>query len=1344
MSNLESPNVIEDLNSNQITSEISLTKQRELIDELGRLIAERAKSEDIASKGYQTRDAATQAQFSADERRLNQRFKADTSKAQDDHTASLGHVIEEYESGGLAAAQTYDSLTQRAVEHTVAALDQSKETWEDSRSDADARFAATEQRIATDLLANDKQRAEFAAQWSNLDETVHRILRRRRCRLIDEPPRVLVQKPAFRQVDPHVANEGSFAAANEHAQQLTHLPIARVLHAGVLFTVFIGVWLATLFPLVKVLESQPDSAVVALIASAATALVVVFAMLVFVRPIIKHQSLTIFDRYRQSQLEGEDSLAALTDSARESAQQQRAENGKRQAAELQLADGKYQRSVAELNAERDARLKRALEEYQAKRASLQQSRERKINESQQRFQAVSRDLKQAYDSANHALSNKREQELDISRQTFDRGWARLVERWKDGLSNFATAIDHMNRYCDARFPPWNTVDWRNWLPPRQDLQALRFGHQRLRLNMFSHGLPTDDSLKPERSEFHLPAVLSFPKCPSLLLEAYGEGRESASRILQNVMLRFLTAMPAGKVRFTILDAVGLGRNFSAFMHLADYDEKIVSHRIWSEPAHINQRLLDLTEHMQDVIQTYLRNEFASIEEYNKQAGEVAEPYHVLVIANFPAGFSEEAAQRLVSIANSGARCGVYTLISTDSKLDLPRNFDIADLEGRAATLQWDGTGFSWLDPVLKELPLVLEQPPPDDLFTEIVRTAGRHAKDAGRVEVPFGTVAPKVDNWWTQDSRAEIEVPLGRAGASKLQHLRLGKGTSQHVLIAGKTGSGKSTLLHAMIINLALHYSPNEIQFYLIDFKKGVEFKPYATQRMPHACVVAIESEREFGMSVLERLDAELRRRGDMFRAAGVQDIKGYRDSHPQESMPRVLLVIDEFQEFFVQDDKLAQDAALLLDRLVRQGRAFGIHVLLGSQTLAGAYSLARSTLGQMAVRIALQCSEADSHLILSEENTAARLLNRPGEAIYNDANGLFEGNHPFQVVWLGVNECENYLKQLSTLAEHRRLTLIPPIVFEGSAPADPAENDWLKRALTSPNAIDVFPQIWLGSAVSIKEPTSVAFRRQSGSNLLIVGQQEGLALGILANCVISAAATSGTGLSRGDATRPRLWIFDGSRTDSPDAAFWSRLVDRTGLTAEVVLPAGISAAINQCSQELARRAEQPDENHPAIIVLVYNLSRFRELRRSDDDFGFSSSQEDDKPKCASKQFVSLLRDGPALGIYVLIWSDSLTTVTRWFDRQTVKDFDHRVLFQMGANDSSNLIDSPAAGRLGVNRAILYSEESGQSEKFRPYGPPGDVWLAWVRDQLRGRAADTRPIGWHDPDKASLSEQGRA
>jgi DNA segregation ATPase FtsK/SpoIIIE, S-DNA-T family len=92
------------------------------------------------------------------------------------------------------------------------------------------------------------------------------------------------------------------------------------------------------------------------------------------------------------------------------------------------------------------------------------------------------------------------------------------------------------------------------------------------------------------------------------------------------------------------------------------------------------------------------------------------------------------------------------------------------------------------------------------------------------------------------------------------------------------------------------------------------------------------------------------------------------------------LLIIDEFQEFFTEDDRVAQNAALLLDRLVRQGRAFGIHVLLGSQTLGGAYTLARTTLGQMTIRIALQCNQADALLIMDDDNPAPRLLSRPAK----------------------------------------------------------------------------------------------------------------------------------------------------------------------------------------------------------------------------------------------------------------------------------------------------------------------------------------------------------------------------
>ena len=333
-------------------------------------------------------------------------------------------------------------------------------------------------------------------------------------------------------------------------------------------------------------------------------------------------------------------------------------------------------------------------------------------------------------------------------------------------------------------------------------------------------------------------------------------------------------------------------------------------------------------------------------------------------------------------------------------------------------------------------PLTLEQAAAAERCTELLQQVGEEAvRPAGRgaVRVDHAAARCLVDR--RQPRRhPRAARPLRRQGK---QYLELGQGTSQHVLIAGKTGSGKSTLLHVLITQLAMFYSPSEVELYLIDFKKGVEFKTYASLSLPHARVVAVESEREFGLSVLQRLDAELSRRGELFRNAGVNDLASYREyaadaARKLPHLPRILLIVDEFQEFFIEDDKLAQESSLLLDRLVRQGRAFGMHVLLGSQTLGGAYSLARSTIDQMAVRIALQCSEADAHLILSRDNTEARLLSRPGEGIYNAMHGLLEGNHLFQVVWLNDAKRDELLKQMRDLSRQRE-DFLTPIVFEGA-----------------------------------------------------------------------------------------------------------------------------------------------------------------------------------------------------------------------------------------------------------------------------------------------------------------------
>ncbi len=692
---------------------------------------------------------------------------------------------------------------------------------------------------------------------------------------------------------------------------------------------------------------------------------------------------------------------------------------------------------------RENSLNRFTHDRDEKRSALTAERKNRLDQIESTRTTTLKAANENHDGARTAADGWHQQELARIHQSFQADRDRLASElarqeaeknrqitqckaemqtaWTAALDQIRQESDALSEQSRQRFQSWSEILEESWQPPTEIPEGIRIGSYVLDLNRMPRGLPSEAELRPPgEPAFSLPAVLPFPHSPSFVLKTATGGRGEAVAVQQAALLRLMSSLPPATVRLTICDPVGLGEPFSAFMHLADYDELLITNRIWTETAHIEEQLAKLTEHLENVFQKYLRNEFETIEEYNQKAGEVAEPYRILVVAGFPQGFSERAAQRLASIASSGPRCGVYLLMSVDTRQQMPRGFQLSDVEANATVFRWDQGSFVTDEFGNAPVPLLPDPPPEPAEFTNLVRKLGDLSRSIRRVEVPFYRICPGEDRIWKSDSRRTVDVALGRSGATKLQHLALGLGTSQHVLVAGKTGSGKSTLLHVLVTNLALNYSPDEIEFYLIDFKKGVEFKTYATLKLPHARVIAIESDREFGVSVLERLDGILKERGELFREHGVQDIQSFRNNVPDVSMPRILLVVDEFQEFFTEDDRVYQTASLLLDRLVRQGRAFGIHVLLGSQTLGGAYSLARTTISQMAVRIALQCSETDAHLILSEDNTAARLLTRPGEAIYNDANGMLEGNSLFQISWLGDEERDKLLRPLADRARPR------------------------------------------------------------------------------------------------------------------------------------------------------------------------------------------------------------------------------------------------------------------------------------------------------------------------------------
>lgn len=866
----------------------------------------------------------------------------------------------------------------------------------------------------------------------------------------------------------------------------------------------------------------------------------------------------------------------------------------------------------------------------------------------------------------------------------------LRNRVQTGVAKAFSRALRTHQIIEHQFPSWPEVIAAEPKDASHYLRWLPLGS----VSVKSHLTEVDESLQSSAPDV-LPLVLSRETQSTLIIDCPGEQMHVAAEWVRGVLWRAMTAVQPGRVRLTLLDTVGRGENFASLVALGDHDPSLIGHRAWSATAQVNTRLSELTQYVEDILQTCLRDRYATIEDFNREAGALAEPYRIVAAFGVPTGLSRDGIESLRALVEGGRRCGLFSIIVRD--LSQPWPSELAPLpETHVLRLRIDEGGkIHHTDPALSEFPISPVTPPPSNEIPSLAERIGRASLAANRVEIPLDDLVPKTD-YDSQDSASGLSIPVGRQGVGRSLEIQLGLGMRQHMLVAGKTGSGKSTLLHSMIMSAAMRYSPEQLHLYLLDFKKGVEFKIYADTRLPHARVIGIESEREFGRSVLNRLDEELQQRGELFRAAGVQEMAEYRRK-TNKDLPRILLVVDEFQELFTRDDRVAQECTMLLDRLVRQGRSFGMHVVLSSQSLAGAYTLPRATLGQMAVRIALQCSVADAAMILADDNTAARLLSRPGEAIFNDAGGLIEGNQPFQVAWMSADLQRTRLTEISQRHHQAVMDLGPALVFEGNRPsiwttalADAA----LRTGSSGDTAVGL-----LGEAVRIGPPTSLRLNDNGGRNVLCVADQSSVAAVFAA--WISSASKS---IRMRTGSLPRVIVFEGRRGD--DQLFsLSQWLEQAGIANQIVRPRDSQTEIGLLVEQLNQHNEttgNPElsagNTSPPTLIVIDEIERFRDLKQ-DETFGFSLDGSAASGGGAALQ--KLLSDGPAACIHTFIGCGGAESLSRWLPRTSHHDLELRIVGRISANDSAQLIDTPEASNLSPASMLFYDDADGTLEKFR-------------------------------------------
>jgi S-DNA-T family DNA segregation ATPase FtsK/SpoIIIE len=776
----------------------------------------------------------------------------------------------------------------------------------------------------------------------------------------------------------------------------------------------------------------------------------------------------------------------------------------------------------------------------------------------------------------------------------------------------------------------------------------------------------------------LPAVARFARHGHVLISE-GDDPDGARSLLQALVLRLATATRPGTVRFALADPVGQGRHLSAFLRLPPALR--VGSGVAARTGDIGALMTTLNEHVVQVTQHRLTNVYDSVEAYNAATTGVLVPYHVLVLAGFPAGFDPVAAELLASLARNGPQAGLYILATVDPGLPLPRGFDRSALTARSTNLEFAASGeLSWDDPEFGQCAISPDQMPPASRANPWLDAVGAAASSAAR-DLPFGRIAVGAGQRWAGVTTDGLDVQIGVDGKGEPQRFTMGVRGVHHGLVGGDVRMGKTNLLHVLISQLALRYPPEELELYLLDFKE-VEFDAYLTERLPHARAITSRTDREFGLSMLRRFHDEINRRARLCREARVTDLPDYRRETGQV-LARALVIMDEFQVLFSEEDRLAREAGRLLADIAKRGAAFGLHLLLATQSPGGPLgAYLRPVYEQMALRIALGCTQPSvSQAILGEGNDAATRLIQAGDAIYNDRRG--EGDSPvMRIAFLPTRERLSLIAEIRSLGGGREYPA--PASFDPDAPAlftcDFAGH-WPAPGATV--------AAWLGEAIEIKPATTATFERYVRSNLLIVGNEDH-GHGLLLATVLSAAVQR----SPADVS---FTIAEFTRPSAPAHGFFEPL-RALPHQVQVADRRRAGAALDELLDDLdARLADADGATRPERFFLIAGLHRWYELL-AEGDYG--------RPSETSARLVRLADKGPDAGLHVVAWADGYATVDRALRRAGLAHFGQRaVLRVLSPAESDSLLGVSAAASLDDDRALFRDTEwpAEQVEKFKPY-----------------------------------------
>lgn len=791
------------------------------------------------------------------------------------------------------------------------------------------------------------------------------------------------------------------------------------------------------------------------------------------------------------------------------------------------------------------------------------------------------------------------------------------------------------------------------------------------------------------SSVSVPFLLPLCHNGSFLFEG-DLGSTGIPNLFQQIMLRLSLSIPLELCKFHMVDC-DYGRSFAHFNSLQN--PKI--EKTLYGPDQVHGLFMEMESVMRNMYSGEM-GKYSNLSDYNSNNTKSAKPYNFIFIDDFPSSCPYQALDQLKAMINNGnaMNAGIYLFINYSATNSHPRELEIDYFREHCAVITSKANGetsIGLLDIFESQIHSNIVETNIPDAFDEIAALLNLEDEVIGN--------APKNEFYkiseneiWAGVSMSEINIPVGITDKGELATMHFTqKNALNSALVVGSPGFGKSKFLHSLILNAALRYSPDELEMYLLDFS-GVEFDVYARMNLPHAKIIAPESEREFGVNILEEIYNEGIRRERLCRDNAVDNTEALRKKNNQLTVPRILVIIDEFQELFQRNDKMSSRAYFCINNIIQKYRKFAINLVLSSQK---AYQVTSDiSIDEIGNRIAFSCHPRDS-ILVGLDNTS---LNLPGgNFIYNDAKGAKNSNINAKTFYIegdskdNVGDVTKAMNVIQQAAKSHTFKQKDTIVYRSKDL--PQFNPSIIKSEDLPKEI----RLYFGQSFAIRNSDIyVPIIGDSNDNVLIIGGETMISQEICMFTMMSAISTYR------NKEKAAFYVFDFLRTDNP---LHNYIEAWKGLDADITFTSksnDIVENLKNILDEIERRKEHYSNDMKDIYIFIYAMELGQPFKAIKGNYGFEQSE-------AMRTLGDILREGPLMHVHTVLQIDNHYNLYQAADN-ILWYFNHRIALQMTSSDSNRLIESDAASNLEVDgnewtkyRGYYFNQSKNSLTKFRPY-----------------------------------------